>query len=327
MPKETWLEELGVRGEWPCSGLMHWLYTDNGSEFKRAFQAGCDEWLIDYSYRPVARPRWGGQIERVIGTFMKQMRLLPGAVIKKTAASDRRGYDPKKHATMTLEGLERHLAMLVVAYHNKKHSALDSTPLQKWKRSTRLGGDRLPRPIRHVDDPTKFLIDFLPVFEPTLQRYGFRISGLTYWGENLSHFDDLDISTKLVARRNPHDLSKIYVYHPTKRFYVEVPCSDADAPKTIWELNRAKEFNRLHDQPNTPDSLAQAAAINQAQENLDLYRAKKKQRAHRNNERRFQSESLALPQGKPATGEKAQTAPPELPRHRFVPRAFDVEIF
>ena len=325
LPKEDWLAELGVTGAWPCQGLMNALYTDNGSEFRAAaYEAGCDEWLIDYSYRPVARPRWGGQIERVIGTFMQQMRLLPGAVVKQTEVADRRGYDPKKHAVMTLDDLERHLAMMVIAYHNKRHSALGTTPLCKWNAASRQASRELAAPVRHVDHQTKFLIDFLPLFRPTYQRYGFKVQGLEYNDENLCYFDDIDISTPIVVRRNPHDLSKIYAYHPAKRFYVEIGCADADAPKTVWDLNRAKEFNKEHELKNSPDTLARAAAILQVQNDLDLQRSKHRQRAHRNAERRVQSERKRIPADAQASNLQVE-APPPKPRTSFVPRNVVVE--
>jgi putative transposase len=327
LPKEDWLAERGVQGEWPCSGIMNALYTDNGSEFRAAaYKAGCDEWLIDYSYRPVARPRWGGQIERVIGTFMKQMRLLPGAVVKKTEIADRRGYDPKKHAVLTISELERHLAMMVIAYHNKKHSALAMTPLQKWKAASREASCDMAAPVRQVDVPTKFLIDFLPLFTPTYQRYGFRIGGLEYSDENLCYFDDIDISTEVIARRNPHDISKIYVYHPSKRFYVEVRCANADAPKTVWELQRAKDFNKANELESSPDALARAAAILQLQENLDLQRKKQRSRAHRNNARSAASERLVIPVDAPSAVVEA-TVPALEPKVPFIPRSISVEMF
>jgi putative transposase len=325
-PKEDWLKSLDVRGEWVMQGVMNQAYTDNGSEFHaEAYRMGCAEWLIDRQYRPVARPRWGGQIERVIGTFMKQMRLLPGAVVKKTLEGDRKGYDPKKHATMTLEALQRHLTIMVLAYHNKKHSALGVTPAQKWRSGMRPGN--LAMPIRTPPADAKFLIDFLPVFKPTLQRYGFRVDGLDYCDEAIADFQDLDISTKLIARRNPHDLTRIFVWHPIKRHYIEVRAFNADAPKTLWDLRRAKEFNKNHGFDNSGDSLAQADALIQLQESLDMHRGTKKQSANRQNARRTSSAAIAQSIDAGPSADEVDGCAPPTRNTPFVPTIYAVERF
>jgi putative transposase len=325
-PKDIWLSRIDVRGDWEMCGVPHQLYTDNGSEFRaRAYEMGCEEWLIDFQYRPVARPRWGGQIERVIGTFMKQMRLLPGAVIKQTLEGDRKGYDPKKHACMTIDELECHLAKLIIAYHNRSHSGLGMPPQKKWRASIQPG--KLAVPIRLPEDRDGFLVDFLAVFEPTLQRYGFRVQGLTYSDEAISEFQDLSISTRLIARRNPHDLSRLYVYHPIKRAYVAIRCFNADAPKTLSDLRRAKEFNKLHQIENSEEALARADAIQQAMESLELQRGKKRQRANRQNDRRRHSATLALPAKSPETDIAEPPRASTSTSAHFIPANYQVERF
>jgi putative transposase len=77
--KQNWLLSLGLDLEWPVYGLPEALHTDNGREFhSAAFRRGCDLNGIDTLYRPPATPRFGGHIERLIGTLMRRIRLLPG---------------------------------------------------------------------------------------------------------------------------------------------------------------------------------------------------------------------------------------------------------
>ena len=46
---------------------------DNAKEFRSiSLQNFCKEYRIEDIYRPVARPEFGGAIERVIGTCMKK---------------------------------------------------------------------------------------------------------------------------------------------------------------------------------------------------------------------------------------------------------------
>jgi putative transposase len=64
---------------WPMFGLPRRILVDNGAKFHGAALArGCSEYGIVPSHRPVARPHFGGHIERLIGTLMGRVHLLPG---------------------------------------------------------------------------------------------------------------------------------------------------------------------------------------------------------------------------------------------------------
>jgi putative transposase len=48
LPKEKWLDELGVKVEWPCWGVMGILHMDNAREFRGdMLKIACDEYNID----------------------------------------------------------------------------------------------------------------------------------------------------------------------------------------------------------------------------------------------------------------------------------------
>ena len=64
---------------WPMFGLLKRMLVDNGPDFHGvALQRGCSEYGITLSYRPVRQPHFGGHIERLIGTMMGRVHLLPG---------------------------------------------------------------------------------------------------------------------------------------------------------------------------------------------------------------------------------------------------------
>ena len=91
-PKEVWLGTMGATVEWPMYGRMRALHSDNGKEFhSSAFRRGCDLNRIEVIYRPPATPRFGGHVERLIGTLMRRVRLLPG-----TSYSDLLGRRPRR---------------------------------------------------------------------------------------------------------------------------------------------------------------------------------------------------------------------------------------
>jgi hypothetical protein len=82
-------------------GLPKSLHMDNAREFKsEAIRRGCDEYGIEKLFRPIAQPHFGGDIERLIGTLMGSVHLLPGTTSSNVA--ERGDYDSAKSATMTL---------------------------------------------------------------------------------------------------------------------------------------------------------------------------------------------------------------------------------
>ena len=122
------------RGEWPIQGLMTRLHLDNAKEFhSEALRRGCEQYGIAIEYRPVRTPHYGGHIERLIGTMMGKVHLLPGTTFSNVQAKG--DLDPEKYAAMTLDELERWLAHAITGvYHRDKHRALDMPPMAAWER-------------------------------------------------------------------------------------------------------------------------------------------------------------------------------------------------
>jgi len=53
------------------------LHLDNAKEFRaRALVRGCEQHGIQIVHRPKKTPRFGGHIERLIGTLMGEVHLL-----------------------------------------------------------------------------------------------------------------------------------------------------------------------------------------------------------------------------------------------------------
>jgi len=80
LEKTSWLADRELQNlEWPISGLPQVLHVDNAREFhSEALVRGCQEYGIRLDHRPVGRPHFGGHIERLIGTMMGAVHLLPG---------------------------------------------------------------------------------------------------------------------------------------------------------------------------------------------------------------------------------------------------------
>jgi len=117
LPKETWLTKHDVTTSWPVWGVMNAVHADNGKEFhSRMLKTACENYDIDLQWRPVARPHYGGHIERLLGTFSQDIHALPGTTFSHPTA--RGTYDSDKTSALTLSEFERWLAIYIVeVYH------------------------------------------------------------------------------------------------------------------------------------------------------------------------------------------------------------------
>ena len=106
LPKDAFLSRLGVAAEWPAAGLPDAIHLDNAKEFRsRALRRAAEEYGIELIHRPVATPHYGGHIERLIGSMMGAVHLLPGTTFSRVA--ERGTYDSSGQSALTLDELER----------------------------------------------------------------------------------------------------------------------------------------------------------------------------------------------------------------------------
>lgn len=240
--KRPSLESLGVQADWPMSGRPQQLYVDNAAEFKsEALKRGCEQHGIRLNFRPLGRPHYGGVVERVIGTAMTMVHELPGTTFSNPV--QRGSYDAEKMAALTLRELEKWLTLAVARYHGGIHSGLRQTPAMRWAEG--VAGTAIPRV---VTNPTAFLIDFLPVIRRTLTRTGFVIDHVNYFSNTLKPWIARRGQLgKFIIRRDPRDISRIWVLEPEGGVYVEVPYRTLSRPAvTLWEHRQAMERLRRH---------------------------------------------------------------------------------
>ena len=107
LEKTSWLADRELQNlEWPISGLPQVLHVDNAREFhSEALVRGCQEYGIRLDHRPVGRPHFGGHIERLIGTMMGAVHLLPGTTF--SDLKQKGCYRSEARAILTLSELER----------------------------------------------------------------------------------------------------------------------------------------------------------------------------------------------------------------------------
>lgn len=242
--KRSWLEGLGVEAVWPMSGKPHELYVDNAAEFKsEALRRGCDQHRIKLAYRPLGLPHFGGIVEWLIGTMMQLVHELPGTTFSSVA--ERGAYDSDGKAALTLRELQGWLALAVACYHGQVHETLGRTPAGVW--ADKVAESAQPMT---VTNETAFLIDFLPVVRRTLSRSGFVIDHVQYYSDGLRPWiARRERLGRFVLRRDPRDISRIWVLEPDGAAYVEVPYRTLSRPPiSVWEqkaaVRRLRELGR-----------------------------------------------------------------------------------
>ncbi|WP_121498514.1 Mu transposase C-terminal domain-containing protein [Pseudomonas aeruginosa] len=234
--KRPWLEGLNIEMEWPMSGKPRLLYLDNAAEFKsEALRRGCEQHGIRLDYRPLGQPHYGGIVERIIGTAMQMIHdELPGTTFSNP---DQRGdYDSENKAALTLRELERWLTLAVGTYHGSVHNGLLQPPAARWAEAVARVG--VPAVVTRA---TSFLVDFLPILRRTLTRTGFVIDHIHYYADALKPWiARRERWPSFLIRRDPRDISRIWVLEPEGQHYLEIPYRTLSHPAvTLWEQRQA----------------------------------------------------------------------------------------
>jgi putative transposase len=278
MEKTHWLTARGINTDWPAHGIPRAIYVDNGAEFHaRAFGLACAEYQIDLRYRPPGTPRYGGHIERLIGTMMGAVHLLPGSHFSNIF--ERGDLDAEAEAVMTLAELETWLALEITgSYHARIHSALETTPSTVW-------GLRVGEPkVRMPADLRQFLVDFLPSEQRVLQRDGFHLFHIRYWSDELRWLMGQE-TRKYTLKYDPRDLSRIFVL--TEEGIIEARPADLTRPAiTLWEHRAARRALREAGRRSVDEELifqtiqAQRDLVDSAARQTKAIRRHQARRAH-----------------------------------------------
>jgi putative transposase len=278
MDKSHWLAARGINTDWPAHGIPRAIYVDNGAEFHaRAFGLACAEYQIDLRYRPPGTPRYGGHIERLIGTMMGAVHLLPGSHFSNIF--ERGDLDAEAEAVMTLADLETWLALEITgSYHARIHSALETTPSAAWGLSADQSKLRMPADLR------QFLVDFLPSEQRVLQRDGFHLFHIRYWSNELRWLMGQE-TRKYTLKYDPRDLSRIFVL--TEDGIIEARPADLTRPAiTLWEHRAARRALREAGRRSVDEDLifrtieAQRDLVDSAARQTKAIRRHQARRAH-----------------------------------------------
>lgn len=247
LPKDKLLSEHGIKNaEWNNFGYPQKIHVDNAAEFQsNTFAQSCALHGIQLEFRPIGRTHYGGHIERLIGTNMREVHSIPGTTFSNIKQRDT--YDSEKEASMTFSEFEAWLITFISkVYHKRVHKGIGRSPAEQWRigifgdgETMGVGVPSLPR------DQQTLLLDFLPSFERTIQHFGVTIDGLTYYDVALNAFinqvDEKGRKVKFLFRRDPRDISKLWFYDPLLNRYAIVPFANQQLPAmSLWEYKAVR---------------------------------------------------------------------------------------
>jgi putative transposase len=242
LPKDGWLASIGAQATWPMWGKPSAVHADNGKEFHGTMiTRAAEQHRFRMEWRKVKTPNWGGHIERLMGTFSQEMHTLPGTTFANT--QQRGTYAPHKEAVLTFAELELYLSEYICGmYHQRVHSGIGRPPLKRLEYGL-LGdgttpGRGIPPP---VADPKRLRLDFLPLIERTVQRYGIQLDNIHYYHPVLDQWVRAQTKDgklrKFIVRRDPRDISVIHFLDPSTDTYYAIPYRQVDHPAiSLWEL-------------------------------------------------------------------------------------------
>lgn len=304
-------------------GIPERLHLDNAKEFRsEALKRGCEQYGIAIDHRPVRTPHYGGHIERLIGTMMGKVHLLPGTTFSNVQAKG--DLNPDRTAAMTLDEVERWLGHAIGGvYHRDVHRGIGTTPLEAWRRGIVGDGATLGRrgPTA-VADPRRFLIDFLPIERRRIRRDGVLLHSIAYWADVLSTW--IGHPEPMIVRYDPRDLSRVYLLGPDGVYY-DLNYRDLGRPPiSLWEHRLA--LKRLREDGRTLVNEAAIFRTIEAMRSIADGAVLSSKMARRQRERRARVPSGAERELRPHEmldeATQVSTPPSELPPHE---RMFPVE--
>ena len=321
LPKEQWLAQYDLGGDWPCWGVMRTLHLDNAREFHGAMlKRACEQYGIEINWRPVAKPNYGGHIERYLGTVLEEIHSLPGTTF--SSVSERGDYPSEERAVLTLRELEKWLLTYITeVYHKRTHQGIGMAPLERYKQgifgTDSASGSGLP--FRFMSEE-KLRLDFMPFEERTVQEYGVLIDHIYYYSDVLRRWikttDKYKQRQKLLFKRDPRDISIVYFYDPELEEYFAIPYRDTSRPPmSIWEHREA--VRRVRSQ-QIPVDEEQIFAAYEAMRFIEEQAVKQTKETRRRHQRGAVHAARLAALGTPASPIKSESPPTPLAR-QYVP--------
>lgn len=232
LPKQAMLMELDLDVDYPMHGTVARLHADQAKPHRStAFRSACLSVGMDPDVREPGPAHHGGHIERLIGTFVGKLRLLPGATGSNVTQRD--GYDPFAAAVMTLPEFERWMILQIAAYHNTPHDGLDGiSPAHAWAKATRGKNVLLPVGL----DQDRLRKRFLPMAEVQVHSFGVVVKTRKYHHPKLAKMIGLKVNVRIDER----NLNEVYMEWEEDFLTLSSTRIYPDVTEQEWEAARAR---------------------------------------------------------------------------------------
>jgi putative transposase len=229
-PKDAILKRFGIKGIWPCYGIMMQIATDNGMDLHSdAVEAICSEMGIEIIFCGAGKPHHKAVVERAIKTIQENLiHRLPGTTFHNI--DDRGDYPSEEVPALDLETLVHCVVKWIVEqYMVKPHRGLEGcTPLRRWQESAETTVIELPA----YQEEFEILIG-IPE-KRKLQHYGIETECLRYNSPELQRIRArIGGTPKLSIKSYEHTVEYIDVWDSDIREYLRVHAVDREYAKGL----------------------------------------------------------------------------------------------
>ncbi|UZJ58072.1 DDE-type integrase/transposase/recombinase [Pseudomonas sp. KU26590] len=199
-------------------GVPHALGMDNAAEFTSPeLEATLQYYKIIPMLRPIGKKHYGGHVERIIGTLMGKVHLLPGTTYSNVLKKGE--YDSAKNSAITFSAFCEWFAGEVAIYHGRSHEGLNRlAPFEVWDAEMAKKGPNYVPPMS--GNFKTFALDFFPSVIRTVQPKGVEFSRAFYSSAILNRL----VGRRLSFKYSPLNFSKIWLRQEGR--YHEIPYSD-----------------------------------------------------------------------------------------------------
>ena len=173
---------------------------------------------------------------------MHEIHNLPGTTFSNI--KQRGEYNSDANASMTFYEFEKWiLTFITKIYHKRIHSSLSLSPEQQWEEGLFADESGIGF-IQKPSNNSSIILDFLPIYERTIQKNGVNIEGLNYYDHVLrTKINQMENGKKkqFIFKRDPRDISYVWFYEEITKEYFKIPLANQNIPQlTSWEYDAIK---------------------------------------------------------------------------------------